>query len=222
MLDYIKRQNTKLKTEFVIFGSVKVFLIDKIVNDVNYMSVLKKVESIIPEHFLYNVDAIYIIDHADFYERGINAMYKDGAIYITNSQRDESDLLDDLLHEIAHATESIFQKHIYSDFKIRNEFSSKCVKMMQIMKSRGIDTCSHDCINYEYNPDFDEFLYRDVGYTTFAPMTMGIFIRPYAFLSLSEYYATAFERFYMGKSELVKKISPEVYKKLVSIHNKEV
>lgn len=221
MLDYIKKQNAKLKTEFVIFGSVNVFVLDKITNNVNYVSVFNKLEKLIPKHYLYDVDAIYVVDHPDFIERGINAMYKDGAIYVSNQQDNEVDLLDDLLHEIAHATENIFSKHIYSDYKIKQEFSSKCITMSQILNREGYDITAGECINYEYNSDFDNFLYSGVGYTVFAPMTINVFIRPYSFLSLPEYYATAFEEFYKGDKNLVKEISPQVYSKIIQMHNQE-
>ncbi len=37
--------------------------------------------------------------------RSFNSVYEDGAIYITNDQDDELDMVDDIVHEAAHAIE---------------------------------------------------------------------------------------------------------------------
>ena len=53
-------------------------------------------------------------------------------------------------------------------------------------------------------------------------VTAGIFIRPYAAISLREYFATGFEAYYLGKQNELEKISPMLYDKIndLSTNNK--
>jgi hypothetical protein len=52
----------------------------------------------------------------------------------------------------------------------------------------------------------------------------GVFITPYAATSLREYFATGFTEFYLHPDdhEFLKKISPELYKKINSLHDPEI
>ena len=47
--------------------------------------------------------------------------------------------------------------------------------------------------------------------------TSAIFIRPYAAVSLREYWATGFEAYFMGQKEQLQKISPDLYDKINDI-----
>ena len=46
-----------------------------------------------------------------------------------------------------------------------------------------------------------------------------MFIRPYASVSLREYFATGFEAYYLGKRDSLEKISPILYDKINALHN---
>jgi hypothetical protein len=48
--------------------------------------------------------------------------------------------------------------------------------------------------------------------------TAGIFIRPYAAISLREYFATGFEAYYLGNKIHLEKISPMLYDKINELH----
>ena len=50
--------------------------------------------------------------------------------------------------------------------------------------------------------------------------TAGLFVRPYASISLREYFATGFTEFYLYPDShgYISKVSPELYKKLVQLH----
>ena len=52
-------------------------------------------------------------------------MYKDGAIYLSPEQDNEEDLLDDILHELAHAVEKKNEDLIYRDGRLEREFVMK-------------------------------------------------------------------------------------------------
>ena len=76
-------------------------------------------------------------------------------------------------------------------------------------------------MNPEYNQEFDLFLYEKVGYDKLSNIAQGIFINPYAATSLREYFATGFTEFYVHPDEhgFLKRVSPQLYKKLVSLHD---
>ena len=50
-------------------------------------------------------------------------------------------------------------------------------------------------------------------------VTAGIFIRPYASVSMREYFATGFEAYMLGQKETLKTISPALYNKIDSLVN---
>jgi len=87
-------------------------------DNVSLNSVLAKIDKRIPTSFYSNLDSIYIGEFKDLIDREINAMYSDGALYISNAQDDENDMIDDIVHEIAHAVEDEHRSQIYSDGKI--------------------------------------------------------------------------------------------------------
>ena len=51
-------------------------------------------------------------------------------------------------------------------------------------KQRFMDT--------EYEQEFDEYLFGDVGYDRMSEILKGVVVTPYAMTSLREYFATAF------------------------------
>jgi len=53
-------------------------------------------------------------------------------------------------------------------------------------------------------------------------MTTGLFIRPYASISLREYFATGFEAYYLGKKNSLEKISPMLYDKINELHHSDI
>jgi hypothetical protein len=70
-------------------------------------------------------------------EKGVNALYEDGAIYITNNQTDEMDMIDDIVHELAHSVENNFPDVIYGDGKLEAEFLRKktCFQLSRVLKN---------------------------------------------------------------------------------------
>ena len=75
-------------------------------------------------------------------------------------------------------------------------------------------------MDMEYEQEFDEYLFNDVGYDKLSEILKGVVVTPYAVTSLREYFATAFTEFYLhpDSHNYLKKVSPEVYKKLVELH----
>ena len=65
--------------------------------------------------------------------------------------------------------------------------------------------------------EFDNFLYKVVGYDKISLLTAGLFLSPYSITTVREYFATGFTEFYMHPNEhgFLQKVSPQLYKKLV-------
>jgi len=201
------------------FSSFQVFVKDELPKDVDVKKVFEKTFSSLPEHFLNLIDVAYIGDFSFFKEKNLNAMFIDGALYITNQQDNNSDMLDDVIHEISHAVEKKYSQEIYEDQKIKNEYFNKLKKLKNYLSFEGHDIRGIDFFNEEYNKDFDDLLFRAIGYEKLAGYIKNLFLSPYSVTSLREYFARGFEEYYIGNRLDLKDISPYVYSKIMLLSN---
>ena len=158
---YIK-ESLRTSVERTLFNKITVFIKDPLPEDVDLDIVLSSIEKTIPEHLIYGIDMIYIGQFEEFEDRDVNAMYKDGALYITNKQSDEADMIDDIVHEMSHACEETYHSLIYADGKIQNEFIGKRKRLYEILKAEEYKVSLEDFLNTEYSKDLDVFLYQEV------------------------------------------------------------
>tara|TARA_R110000787_G_scaffold71112_1_gene158267 strand:+ start:2988 stop:3524 length:537 start_codon:yes stop_codon:yes gene_type:complete len=173
-------------------------------------------------HILSCVEMIIIGDFKEFHERSINAFYDSGAIYVSNLQDDNEDIYDDLIHEYAHAVEEEYGYFIYNDRKIYKEFLRKRRHLYQILWKMGFKAPKAFFDNVEFDQEFDDFLYKKVGYLTLDNALQGLFLSSYAATSLREYFATAFTDFYMESNhKFLKTVSPELYEKIMLLQSTE-
>jgi hypothetical protein len=225
--DYIKNSQKRLNEQVKNFYTptgIHVYFKDHLYDDsIDVEKMISKLESLIPTQLLSEVEMIIIGHFDEFEERDINAFYKDGAIHVSNVQSDENDLLDDLIHETAHAAEVAYGYEIYADSKIKNEFLEKRLHLHNLLWSSGYKAPKKLFQQTEYDYEFDQFLYKDVGYAKLSSLVNGLFISPYSPTSLREYFATGFTEFYMypNNHSYLKKISPLLYNKLQKINNIE-
>ena len=223
LLEYIQKRQQMLeeKTDFYTPAGIQVFTKDQMINDsISVESAIAKYESRLPDHIRNEVEMIIVGHFDEFEERDINAFYKDGALYVSNFQSNNDDLLDDLVHETAHSLEEAYGFEIYGDEKIKQEFLSKRTNLYHLLWDIGFKIQKRLFTDLEYNQEFDEFLLQDVGYDRLSGILKGVFVSPYAATSLREYFATAFTEFYLypDSHNYLQKVSPEVYKKLVLLH----
>lgn len=213
--------------EHILFGAIQVYTLQPLPDDVNLSAVLKNIEEKIPKMFFHNIDSIYIGHFKEFDENDTNAFYSDGALFITNDQDNDADLLDDIIHETAHAVELEYEGYIY-DLDLEREFLAKRKRLYDRL-STGRDgnpfTSSlaslinkEDFFRLEYNKDFDDLLYQDLGYDFLHNVSYDLFVSPYAITSLQEYWANGFENYFIGDSKDVKSISPVLYNKIETLH----
>ena len=115
------KRSKKLKDHYMLKG-IDIYVKDQLPQDIDVDFVIKYVAKRLPDHVLSNIDIIYIGHFQDLVDRDINALWQNGAIYITNDQDNEMDMIDDLIHEIAHSNEKQFEQIIYEDGKLEQEF----------------------------------------------------------------------------------------------------
>ena len=100
---WIKESSEKgkrLKDMYSVSG-IDVFIKDKLPEDIDAEFVFNYVSSRLPAHLIDGVDIIYIGQFPRMKQKGINAYYEDGAVYVTNQQSDDMDMIDDIIHELS-------------------------------------------------------------------------------------------------------------------------
>ena len=220
--EYIKnshQESIKSQNIYNIFGNTKVVVKDPLPDDIDSVYVFKKIDNLIPDYLKSNVDLVYIGQFEEFKQRDINALYKDGALYITNHQDDENDMIDDIIHEMAHSVEEIAGEEIYGDKKVENEFLGKREKLFYLLREQGYNISLERFLNPIYNKDFDMFLHREIGYPLMVSLTMGLFTSPYSATSLREYFANGFEQYFLKDRNYLKNLSPILYNRIEYISN---
>ena len=219
-VNYVKARNKTLP-EYQ-FGNFHVLVQSPLPEDIDISKIFKDVDGLLPEHFSKLIDVVYVGDFEFLNDREVNAMYSDGAVYLSNVQDNNDDLKDDVVHEIAHAVEEKYGQFLYSDEKIKNEFLLKRTRLKRILENQGYDISNLDFFETEYDEGFDSFLYKDVGYDALQLLAVNIFTAAYSATSLKEYFARAFEEYYLGNRLYLKDLSPYVFKKLTLLNEKDL
>ncbi len=226
-INYLQNKQKTLQeqtTDFYTSSGIHVFVKDLIENeDIDLEDVINTVESMVPKAFMSEVEMILVGDFEEFRERHISAAYKDGALYVSNTQLDEADMIDDIVHEIGHSIEEPYGYELYYDQKIKNEFLQKRERLHSILWGHGFKTPKAFFNNTEYDEELDNFLFHKVGYDKLTQYCLGLFINAYAPTSLREYFATGFTDYFMRPDDhgYLKETSPELYKKINDLYMSE-
>ena len=206
------KKGKKLKDMYSVSG-IDVYIKDGLSEEIDPDFVFKYINARIPFYLTTGVDIIYIGDFPEMREREINAYYQDGAIYVTNQQDDEMDMIDDIIHELAHAVEGNNDEFIYGSGSIQREFIAKRKNLANVLNDM-FDVPKDFFVNIEYDKEIDTFLFNTVGYDILNQMAVNIFVSGYAATSVSEYFARGFEEYFIGDKSGLQKISPVLYSKI--------
>jgi hypothetical protein len=218
MRSYLKQ---KVRKHFVV-KNIEVFVKDLPSENINTYSAIEKALNLVPRHLLKRIKSINVGIFKELEDREVQAVYKDASIFITSKQDSEDDMVDDLVHEVAHSVEELFNERIYSDGLIRSEFIQKRKKLWSLLKDKGFSLDLDTCLGVKYNKEFDEFLYKQVGYPMLSIITSNLFYSPYGATSLREYFANGFEAFFMKEDvSRLKRVSPRLYEKITTLLNGE-
>mgnify|MGYP003650172292 CR=1 FL=1 len=198
-------------------------MVNPFTNDISFSSVLKAIENMIPADLMKNFEGIYVGEFEDFNkkDRPFNAVFKDGAIYVSNDQDDSEDLIDDIIHEISHSIEEEEELNdiIYGDAALESEFLAKRRSLYHLLDKPTINMGYY--LNPEYDEEFDKHIYNDLGYNYIRNVSSGLFYSPYAITSLKEYWANGFENYLLGDPFKLRDLSPVLYKKVAAVLNTE-
>lgn len=217
-LNYLRKSlQTNPVGEFTLAG-LHIIVKNPLPKTVNLKECLSIIFERMPKGLYKNLNKIMIGRFSFLEQRGVQAVYKDGVIYITNEHDDNYDFISDIIHEIAHAFEETNSKQIYSDDLIRQEFLIKRDALYRKLTSlKNVPVLNRDMfLEISYNSSFDQYLYDTIGYEKLTYLTSDIFVSPYAATSLREYFANAFENFFINDMTLVRKYAPSVYMKLLN------
>lgn len=213
LFKYINERNRKM------FGAVPIRIHDEFLKPIDLDSVIYKIESIIPDKFVADIESIFVGDYSFLADKQMNAMFHDNVMYISNNQSSEEDLLDDIVHEIAHAVEFTHFDEIYNNSNIEHEFKRKKMILSDYLEYNGIIVPDFFEDEVKFSQRVDDFLYREVGYDNLNELIIGLFLSPYSITSLREYWAVGFEYFFLQSSQEVKEISPSVYEIITKLLN---
>lgn len=200
------------RKEFYLNGAM-FQVVNPIRNPIDLEKVIYFLKKKIPNQILDLIDVYYIGNFDFLNQRETNASYMDGAIYLSNDQDNEKDLLDDIIHELGHALIEKDKMNIFGDGLIKQEFLAKRNTLKRILKSKGYDI-PKSFNKTAFSQEMDDFLYKEVGYETLWQLINGLFTSPYAITSLEEYFSKGMEEYFLGKSSLLKNISPQLYNKM--------
>jgi hypothetical protein len=205
-------RSKKMRDYFNLNG-VSVIIKDRLPDEVDLEFILNYISSRVPFYLTQNVEMIYIGQFPEMKERDINAYYENDAIYITNKQDDEMDMIEDIIHEISHAVEHYNGEFIYDSGALQREFIAKR-KRLSALLSQKYEVPADFNSNFEYDRDVDDFLYRDVGYDALNQICVNIFPSAYAATSVSEYWAKGFEELFIGETNNLRQMCPVLYRTL--------
>ena len=221
----MKKKIKQSQTGEFIKSGFNVIVSHRLPSHISLDLVFADVKSKVPSHLLVGLDYVYVGEFSFLKERELNAMYKDGALFISNDQDDQDDMVDDIIHEIAHLVEDNYNQFLYQDQTILKEFLSKRESLYHLLESEK-DMFDSYFPNYglftnpDYSQAFDMFLYKQVGYENLTLLTVNIFYSPYAATSLREYFANGFEAFFHHKDiARLKNISPFLFKKISNLES---
>ena len=209
-----------IRDSYSIFG-IQIYILNKLPKHIDMKTVVSYISTRLPRHLLKGVDVVYVGDFQHFQDTDTNALYKDGAIYTTNKQSSDMDMIDDIIHEIAHSVEEEFTALIYRDGKLNKEFLAKRRTLYNLMKAQGIEIDPMFKIKPEYDKTIDNFLYKDIGYEMLTNLVNGLYISAYACTSIREYFARGFEEYFMGDRAYLRTISPVLYNKIELLDEQE-
>ena len=205
------KRSRKLKDNYTMRG-INIYIQDPVGEHIDLDFVFEYVTARVPSKLLESVDVIYVGNFPEFEERDINAYYDNGAIFITNQQDNDRDMIDDIVHEIAHGVEERYNDFVYSDGSVEREFMKKRETLYNLLNAYNLNPPKLLLVEPSYNQEIDDYLYEEVGYDVLNDLVNGLFVSAYAATSINEYYARGFEEWVFGHRAEIKKLCPALYR----------
>lgn len=225
MKEYIKLSMNKDKNEYYIFNKIPIFILKKFPPHISVERIIKTLEERIPKIMIELIDGIYVGEFEELKDRNIQALFKDGAIYLSsfsnNQNVPEKWITRDIVHELSHAFEDEFENEIYADEKIQTEFSGKKQKLFSLLAHEGYHFAKEILFVPSLINHLDDLLYKEIGYDKLSLIIPGLFMSPYSITSIREYFANGMEEYLLGEPQMLKKVSPTLYNKIDNFYNEK-
>jgi len=218
-LEHSVKKSLKERKEYLLYD-VPVYMINFFPDHINVNNVLEDLKELIPYEFLYGLEGIYIGEFPELIERDIQAMLKDGAIYLSSYKEHpevtEEIIVKDIVHELAHLVEDNHQFEIYGDNSIEKEYVGKKKRLVELLRANGISFHGMGSLFFSEDKvdELDNFLFKELGYDNLSSLTPGLFLSPYSVTSIREYFANGFDEYFNGDRHYLKEICPLLYDKL--------
>ena len=208
------KESKNLKDHYNLH-EIDIIVKDMLPDHIDMDFVMKYISSRVPSFLLKGIDIIYVGKFDFLINKQVNALYEDGAIYITNDHTDDADMIDDIVHEIAHAVEDNWTDLIYGDNQMQREFLAKRKQLYAVLSNNNQPVPPPQFLaTLVYDEPIDDYLYKEIGYTALWSYVSGIFPSPYAATSLREYFARGFEEYFIGDRKSLTKGFNVLYSKL--------
>ena len=123
-------------------------------------------------------------------------------------------VVENIIHEVAHLLEEKYQSQIYGDGKLEREYNAKKNRLFQILKADGYDIDLDLFFSDDMLKEFDNFLYRIVGYDKISLLTAGMFLSPYSVTTIREYFASGVLDYLTNENSYIDEVSPILYSKI--------
>ena len=228
MIKYMKEKNKKLLNEWkewFLFKSIPIIIVHPLNPNLNIKNIISYIEGYIKNiNYIKGIEGIYVGNFDILKQRRIQSLYNDGVIYVSNFQ-DDNTIIDekvskDIVHEIGHSIEKLYELDIYGDKEIEKEFIGKRKRLYDLIYDKNISMSREKFLTIlDYDLAIDTFLYQEVGYNKLRQVINGLFLSPYCITSISEYFGNAFEEYLTGDKKYVERICPMVYSRLLYIDN---
>ena len=209
-------RSKKMKDHYKMHD-IDIFIKDELPSHIDPDLVFSTFSQMIPSHLLSGVDIVYVGQFDIFKEKNVNAVYQDGAIYITNEQDSNVDMIDDIIHELAHSVEETFTQFIYDKNDLKEEFLRKRTKLYVLLDAYNYNPPETLKTSFHYDKEIDDYLYKIVSYDVLWNFIGNLFLTPYSITSLREYFAVGFENYYMGHKKQTRKHHPVLHAKLENL-----
>lgn len=209
------KKSKKVRDDFSING-ISVLIKDKLPEEIDPEFVFSYIGSRIPFYLTRWVEIIYVGKFPEMEERQIKAFYENEAIYLTNEQDDDMEMIEDIIHEISHSIEQNNIEFIYASGTLEREFLAKRLALANLLK-QNYRVPQEFVINGEFDQGIDDFLFKEVGYDVLNQLCVGIFPSGYAATSISEYWAKGFEELFLGNRRDLKEFCPVLFSRLTKL-----
>ena len=229
MKEYIThsvKKSLKERKEYYLYD-IPVYILKPLPEHIDINNVLEKLKDTIPYDFLIGLEGIYVGEFPELKDRKIQAMFKDGAIYLSSFEDypevTEETIVNNIVHELAHMLEDNAYFDIYDDASVENEYVGKKKRLVDLLRANKVSFHGMGKLFFsdEYVDELDNFLFNELGYDNLSALTPGLFLSPYSVTSLREYFANGVEEYLTGDEDYLREISPVLYDKINTLMETE-